>query len=1061
MEFDGTGYDSLSDAIAAIAASQDKSGTIKVLKDFECEGFAIPSGCAVTLDLNMKTMTATKASTVNGTLFLKGTGGSVVAKAPITVEDGGKLKVNNVIKVVAASDFSGNALIVNRGEFAMLANKTLNLDASSASCFALSCEGGSATCDSNCINGYLEFAGGDFIWEDELDSGCYEGYFRGVSVRAGIENVGSVKLCKSIYSKDWSWVPSDPDGYKWVEDGDYLTLIAAVRDPFEIGENSYKTLGEAIAAAASVTTITTITMVASAESDALTIPTGKTLTIDVKAGKLTLKAPITVEEGAVLTVTGADLCSVEAADDFEGDALFVNKGTLNLNSNKQEDAFAYRGADGVKIATGETGSTFTSLNATFKGVIGLAGSVRLGLAGSSDAGYDNLTFTPVAGFDPSKVTIRTKYAEKVQPPEGYIWDTSAPVDSNYYKLMPDAEAKIGDTSYDTLEEALDEATSGQTVTLLRNLTDADLVVTVPEHVTLTVGFHTLSVKKVVLMRGSVVTTDSEVQNVELGGDFPGYKLTHEDGSYAAAAIKYDIKYYDGGVVVRIVRIGEWEKVFNGTPQYTVEQSVTLEPPTIYWDANKEELVPVIVKDRGDYLFAGWYDNPQLEGDPVTEIPLGSTGAKNFYAKFVLPAATVGGVKYATFGEALAAAQPGETVTLLANQTAPVAQVVIPEGVTLDLNAKTFLAQAIVNNGVLVIYDSVTATTLVGNNIAGTIKFGSDVEVAPAYQFPKDTLLTITPPVEMGPAVIDVTVPEGKTLTNLIGAESKKVFNVTGDLLLGGYICHGTARGNSEINVNGNVRLATDLVIGIVNPDEKRDLDYSAGESILSVTGAIDGNGKKITLVPDAGIVRSGSKLDIAVFADVDGYEVEETQVSAGYEYKLVVKTVEPIEPSEDGEQTVEIKAASKDEAEQKAKAAIQAPEIEDVTIEPATYQSYFKTTATAKGDGTFDVKVELDPVVVTPAIATEAAAGEEPVKVEPNEKGETAVAAKVENVKPGLWYGYKVATELGGEGDTFANDVGSFQQAKSTGSLTLTSTPQTGKAAFFKIAVSPVKPKAE
>ena len=38
--------------------------------------------------------------------------------------------------------------------------------------------------------------------------------------------------------------------------------------------------------------------------------------------------------------------------------------------------------------------------------------------------------------------------------------------------------------------------------------------------------------------------------------------------------------------------------------------------------------------RKGYTFAGWYDNPAFAGNPVTEIPLGSTGDKKFYAKWI-------------------------------------------------------------------------------------------------------------------------------------------------------------------------------------------------------------------------------------------------------------------------------------------------------------------------------------------------------------------------------------------------------------------------------------------
>ncbi len=39
--------------------------------------------------------------------------------------------------------------------------------------------------------------------------------------------------------------------------------------------------------------------------------------------------------------------------------------------------------------------------------------------------------------------------------------------------------------------------------------------------------------------------------------------------------------------------------------------------------------------REGYTFAGWYDNPAFAGNPVTEVPLGSTGDKTFYAKWII------------------------------------------------------------------------------------------------------------------------------------------------------------------------------------------------------------------------------------------------------------------------------------------------------------------------------------------------------------------------------------------------------------------------------------------
>ena len=53
-------------------------------------------------------------------------------------------------------------------------------------------------------------------------------------------------------------------------------------------------------------------------------------------------------------------------------------------------------------------------------------------------------------------------------------------------------------------------------------------------------------------------------------------------------------------------------------------------PTTY---TIEEAVKLPTTEKTGYTFDGWYDNADFEGDAVTEIALGTTGAKTFYAKW--------------------------------------------------------------------------------------------------------------------------------------------------------------------------------------------------------------------------------------------------------------------------------------------------------------------------------------------------------------------------------------------------------------------------------------------
>ena len=82
----------------------------------------------------------------------------------------------------------------------------------------------------------------------------------------------------------------------------------------------------------------------------------------------------------------------------------------------------------------------------------------------------------------------------------------------------------------------------------------------------------------------------------------------EDRTFYAkwTATVYTITYMDGSTPLDLA-----------PASYTIEAAETL---------------PAVTKEGKDFI--GWYDNAGFTGDAVTEIALGSTGAKTFYAKFV-------------------------------------------------------------------------------------------------------------------------------------------------------------------------------------------------------------------------------------------------------------------------------------------------------------------------------------------------------------------------------------------------------------------------------------------
>ena len=149
-----------------------------------------------------------------------------------------------------------------------------------------------------------------------------------------------------------------------------------------------------------------------------------------------------------------------------------------------------------------------------------------------------------------------------------------------------------------------------------------------------------------------VLVDNEVYSYAVEGDYPGgvelpdgapnatregYQLTgwydavhdltwtdddwtmpNHDVTYVAqwTAIDYEINFYGNGGT------GSFFNLI-----YTIE-----EDDIVLW--TDEDI------EKTGYTFGGWYDNVGLTGNPVTTIPAGSTGNKDFYAKWIINTYTI-------------------------------------------------------------------------------------------------------------------------------------------------------------------------------------------------------------------------------------------------------------------------------------------------------------------------------------------------------------------------------------------------------------------------------------
>ena len=108
----------------------------------------------------------------------------------------------------------------------------------------------------------------------------------------------------------------------------------------------------------------------------------------------------------------------------------------------------------------------------------------------------------------------------------------------------------------------------------------------------------------------------------------------------------DITLYGKQLVLYKITYVGTEQARNDT-LYTVESVITFRDPA----------------PREGYTFAGWYDNPDFEGEAVTEIPLGSSGDKTFYAKWDPEAPVVtqyGGITVTTYSDGTASAVISDT-----------------------------------------------------------------------------------------------------------------------------------------------------------------------------------------------------------------------------------------------------------------------------------------------------------------------------------------------------------------------------------------------------------------
>ena len=83
--------------------------------------------------------------------------------------------------------------------------------------------------------------------------------------------------------------------------------------------------------------------------------------------------------------------------------------------------------------------------------------------------------------------------------------------------------------------------------------------------------------------------------------------------------------------------GQWVITYNIT--YYLDGGTNHESnPTTY--TNESPTIVLNTPTKSGYTFGGWYSNSSFTGNPITSIPIGSTGNKDYWAKWVINKYTI-------------------------------------------------------------------------------------------------------------------------------------------------------------------------------------------------------------------------------------------------------------------------------------------------------------------------------------------------------------------------------------------------------------------------------------
>ena len=576
-----------------------------------------------------------------------------------------------------------------------------------------------------------------YKWEDQTAS-AFDNSKNVVAISGG---TFSSEVDKSLCAD--GYIPTqNADGTYGVKEGKYVA---------EIGSQGYESLQEAVAAAEDGQTVTLLADATEdvVISKSITLDLGgKTLT-NTNAGKATISVTsgtVTVKNGNVvggndyynIEVTknsGADLTltDVTATAGNTGSSMIDNWGTLTITSGTYTGGLnVVKSEEGSKLTI--TGGTFTRETAPRWGITGTvlvygtttitggtfnekstSTNARVVVTGRVD-GYDSITYvkggtfngngnnvfhhlSPAQADDSFEVSGGT-FNKSI--PDYYCADGFIPTKNaggTYGVKEGQYVAKVGSKKYETLADAIRLAAKGKTITLLADV-EQNTQLTINKNITLDLNGKTI--KNTADIWGDNANAILSITNgakVTITGN--GTIDAKENDCYTINVVKGDLTIENGTFYgnVSVVQMEEGTlSVKGGT--FDLHQK---------WEGSSKYLFNCIDSEftSGNAkvaisggTFVGFDPNVSPEqkvdgktpsfaapGVGITKNENGSFTAVDGMTAQILDKDGNSVNAYSTLAEAVAAAQDGQTVRLLADVEQNT-QLIINKSITLDLNGKT-------------------------------------------------------------------------------------------------------------------------------------------------------------------------------------------------------------------------------------------------------------------------------------------------------------------------------------------------------------------------------------